>query len=135
MMRRQPNAAQTTEWSLPESDDAPAEVRALLETRLAGLEPELMRTTQLLACELISLSRRSQGDASGSAVLLGLHLDDARVRLEVARSDGRFGFTPAGAEEPDLSLSLIDELADRWGVTCTERGTVCWLEIDHWTAR
>lgn len=135
MMWRPPNVAETTAWSLPPTADAPAKARALLETRLAGLEPELVRTTQLLACELISLSRRSQADDSGSRVLLALHLDDARVRLEVVRSDGRFGFPPAGAEEPDLSLSLIDELADRWGVSRTERGAACWLEIDHWTAR
>jgi hypothetical protein len=132
MMRHQPNAAETTAWWLPPSNDAPAEARALLATRLAGLEPELVRTTQLLACELISRSLRSQDD-SRSAVQLTVRLGDAFVRLEVVRSDGRFCFPPAVAEAPDLSLSLVDELADRWGVSRTERATACWLEIDCWT--
>jgi len=130
MMRRRPNRAETVSWLFVPTEDGPTEARALIERWSSGLEPELVQTIQLLAAELVSLSLRSRVDP-GNPVGLALDLDESCVRVEVVRADGRLALPSAEAGVPDLSLSLVDELADRWGVSRSERVTVCWLELDR----
>jgi anti-sigma regulatory factor (Ser/Thr protein kinase) len=96
----------------------------------SGQEPTLL----LLVSELVSNSVRHAG--------LG---DDERIRLR-ARSDrectyvevcdaGRSGRVPAKRGNQDvldpggLGLVLVDEMADRWGVACSDDETCVWFEL------
>jgi hypothetical protein len=103
----------------------------LVESWAAKLDPEVLQIARLLVSELVSLSIRSQDHArADSDVEVCLKLNPWRMRIEVMRESARFIFPAADAETADLSLSLVDELADRWGMSRTSNGTVCWLEID-----
>jgi hypothetical protein len=117
----------TSAWA--PDDRAPARARMLVESWAAKLDPGVLQVARLLVSELVSLSIRSEDQLdAGSDVEVSLKLNHWRLRLEVMREAGRFIFPTADAA--DLSLSLVDELADRWGMSRTTGGTVCWLEID-----
>lgn len=110
---------------------APARGRMLVESWGPKLDPEVLQIARLLVSELVSLSIRSQDHARAqSDVEVALRLNPWRLRIEVMRESARFIFPAADAETADLSLSLVDELADRWGMSRTSNGTVCWLEIN-----
>jgi hypothetical protein len=112
-------------------DSAPARGRMLVESWAAKLDREVLQVARLLVSEVISLSIRSQDHAgTQSDVEVSLKLNPWRMRIEVMREAARFVFPSADAESADLSLSLVDELADRWGMSRTGNGTVCWLEIN-----
>jgi len=103
----------------------------LVESWAAKLDREVLQVARLLVSEVISLSIRSQDHAgTRSDVEVSLKLNPWRMRIEVMREAARFVFPSADAESADLSLSLVDELADRWGMSRTGNGTVCWLEIN-----
>jgi hypothetical protein len=98
------------------------------------VDREVLQTLRLLVSEVIALSVRS-GDSDengGPPVELSVEFDARQVRVEAVRDTDRYAFPTALDEEPDLSLALIDELSDRWGVSRGDSGTLCWLEIDGW---
>jgi hypothetical protein len=112
-------------------DTAPAKGRMLVESWAPKLDREVLQVARLLVSEVISLSIRSQEHGGTQSDLeVSLKLNPWRMRVEVTREAARFIFPTADAETADLSLSLVDELADRWGMSRTGNGTVCWLEID-----
>jgi hypothetical protein len=107
---------------------APSEGRRLVDSWRSKLDPEVIQVARLLVSELISLSVRGWvSPGMDSDLELTLKYDGLRIRVEVLRCDGGLVFPTA--ETADLSLSLVDELADRWGVSRTLSATVCWLEI------
>jgi len=101
------------------------------------LEPMLERgsfaTLRLLVSELVTNSIRHAHTLPATAVELDATLFGDLIRVEVT-DDGR-GFEPRhSAPNRDSAsgwgLYLVDQLADRWGVTNTH-GTSVWFELDR----
>jgi hypothetical protein len=118
-------------WTCAPGNTAPAQGRMLVESWAGKLDHEVLQIARLLISEVVSLSIRSQDHSrADSDVEVSLRLNPWRLRIEVMREAARFVFPTADAETADLSLSLVDELADRWGMSRTSNGTVCWFEIN-----
>ena len=107
--------------------DAPGTARRLLRRVHNEIGAELMQVATLLTSELVSNAVRH---ASSPFVDLKAEVTDSRVRVEVC--DNGHGFVPRRLD-PDPArphgwgLYLVEELADRWGVT----GTRVWFELDR----
>jgi serine/threonine-protein kinase RsbW len=100
--------------------------RGLVST---GREPTLL----LLVSELVSNSVRHAGMTDDEPIRLRARTDAESAYVEVCDA-GRSGRVPAkraqDALEPGgLGLVLVDEMADRWGVACTDGETCVWFEL------
>jgi hypothetical protein len=105
--------------------------RALVGQLADAVDPETVRVAQLLASELLTMCVRDEGDED-DVLELEIRLGEEQLRVQVVGESKRFAFARADADMADLALSLLDELADRWGLSRTRRGTICWVEIDCW---
>jgi anti-sigma regulatory factor (Ser/Thr protein kinase) len=107
--------------------------RVLAERHL--VEPGQEATLLLLVSELVTNSVRHAGLAAGELIRLRARCDDHCAHVEVCDS-GRTGDTPCRRDtdpsvlEPGgLGLKLVDEMADRWGVSRKLRGTCVWFDL------
>jgi anti-sigma regulatory factor (Ser/Thr protein kinase) len=137
LVLRIPPAAVTPEHEvrvrLPGNVDAVPLARRAIEELEPGLERALSANLRLLVSELVTNSiRYADAPATAAVELHGAVFRD-RVRVEV--TDDGPGFEPR-PREPDADsrsgwgLYLVDQLADRWGVTSGETGGA-WFEIDR----
>jgi serine phosphatase RsbU (regulator of sigma subunit)/anti-sigma regulatory factor (Ser/Thr protein kinase) len=137
LVLRIPPAAITPEREirvrLPGNVDAVPLARRAVEELESGLERALAANLRLLVSELVTNSiRYADAPATAAVELHGAVFSD-RVRVEV--TDDGPGFEPR-PREPDADsrsgwgLYLVDQLADRWGVTSGETGGA-WFEIDR----
>jgi anti-sigma regulatory factor (Ser/Thr protein kinase) len=107
--------------------------RAVARSRLVADSQQA--TLLLLVSELVSNSVRHAGLRAGESIHLVARCDDDRARIEVCDA-GRSDRVP-GKREPTfgelapggLGLMLVDEMADRWGVSCDRDGTCVWFEL------
>jgi anti-sigma regulatory factor (Ser/Thr protein kinase) len=106
---------------------------ALAERRL--VEPGQEATLLLLVSELVTNSVRHAGLAADEAIRLRARCDEECAHVEVCDS-GRSGRTPCRRDpDPDalepggLGLKLVDEMADRWGVSHSGRRTCVWFDL------
>src|SRR3954469_12192389 len=96
----------------------------------SGREPLLL----LLVSELVSNSVRHAGLIDDERIHLRARCDAECAYVEVCDA-GRSGRVPAKRSHQDalepggLGLMLVDEMADRWGVACTDRETCVWFEL------
>jgi serine phosphatase RsbU (regulator of sigma subunit)/anti-sigma regulatory factor (Ser/Thr protein kinase) len=118
---------------LPGNVDAVPLARRAIEELEPGLERALAANLRLLVSELVTNSiRYADAPATAAVDLHGAVFHD-RVRVEV--TDDGPGFEPR-PREPDADsrsgwgLYLVDQLADRWGVTSGDTGGA-WFEIDR----
>jgi anti-sigma regulatory factor (Ser/Thr protein kinase) len=101
--------------------------RGLVST---GREPTLL----LLVSELVSNSVRHAGMTDDERIRLRARADAECAYVEVCDA-GRSGRVPAKRAQEDalepggLGLVLVDEMADRWGVACTDGETCVWFEL------
>jgi anti-sigma regulatory factor (Ser/Thr protein kinase) len=101
--------------------------RGLVST---GREPTLL----LLVSELVSNSVRHAGLDTDERIRLRARGDSACAYVEVCDA-GRSGRVPTKRANDDalepggLGLLLVDEMADRWGVACTDDETCVWFEL------
>jgi serine/threonine-protein kinase RsbW len=106
--------------------------RAVAHGGLVSGEQEA--TLLLLVSELVSNSVRHAGLGEDERIRLRARCDDQCTYVEVC-DRGRSGRVPAkrahqNALEPGgLGLVLVDEMADRWGVACTDHETCVWFEL------
>jgi anti-sigma regulatory factor (Ser/Thr protein kinase) len=107
--------------------------RRALETLLCKLDPSESNVAVLLTTELIANGVEHSPAGTRGRVRLDAALTDEVLRVEVS-DEGR-GFVPA-SRAPDTPLDshwglhLVEELADRWGVTA-EPETLVWFELDR----
>ena len=112
-----------------EADAVPLARRAVQELG-SELEHELLENLGLLVSELVTNSLRHADTPASASIELRAMVSLERVRVEVA--DRGPGFDPRLANDRAGSgwgLYLVDQLADRWGVSRTD-GTTVWFEID-----
>jgi anti-sigma regulatory factor (Ser/Thr protein kinase) len=100
-----------------------------LNGSLAGLR----QSVYLLVSELVTNAVKFGGSDESGTVRVRLSSSPSFVRVEVI--DEGPGFQPGVREGGNplaegFGLSLVDELADRWGVDA-ERGARVWFEIDR----
>lgn len=114
---------------LPVGPGAPGTARRCVQALAPYLGEDLAEELALLVSELVTNSVR-HGELSDEACIdVGVESNDA-LRVEVI--DPGIGFARAARPTDDASgwgLVIVDELADRWGVS-EDHPTRVWLEID-----
>jgi transcriptional regulator with XRE-family HTH domain/anti-sigma regulatory factor (Ser/Thr protein kinase) len=106
---------------------APALARSALATTAIGIPADAFETAALLTSELVTNSvKHSASDWVEVAITLGSDV----VRIAVA-DQNTHTFRP---RTPDIDggwgLTLIGELATRWGIERHRAGKVVWVELD-----
>jgi anti-sigma regulatory factor (Ser/Thr protein kinase) len=110
---------------------APERARAWLHNVARWLDREIEQTLALLISELVNNAVRHGGAGDGELIELELRATADGVGVEV--SDPGPGFAPRERERPleepgGWGLVLVDQMADRWGVTHDGR-THVWFEL------
>ena len=114
------------------ADTVPLARRAMAELEPA-LERALVANLRLLVSELVTNSIRYAQSPDSASIDLHAMLFADRVRVEVADHGPGFEPRPQTPDQESRSgwgLYLVDQLADRWGVTRSEAGGA-WFEIDR----
>lgn len=102
--------------------NAPAVSRSRISSMRNSLEPRC-DDVLLLVSELVSNSVRHTGSCD---IDVRVRATDGRIRVEV--SDEGPGFTRDTPRGDGLGLTIVDKLADSWGIEPGERFTV-WAEL------
>lgn len=106
---------------------APALARAALTTTAIGIPSAVFQDALLLVSELVTNSFRHSGSPW---VEVALTLDQSVLRVSVS-DDSRQAPRPRTATvEGGWGLTLIGELATRWGVDRQAAGKTIWIEFD-----
>lgn len=117
---------------LPSEPASVAEARHALEPLEPTVDPDTIRTLELLVSELVTNSvRHGRGDGGG-AIELVVSASPERVRVEVADSGPGFSARPrAEGQDPGSGwgLHLVEALSNRWGTERDARMRI-WFEID-----
>lgn len=121
------------EVQLPPTEQAPAAARRSLERLHGQLDPEGLETMRLLVSELVTNSVR-HARIDGSA-LINVSVQESPRALRVAVTDPGVGFDqrpgpPQPGDHAGWGLHLVEQLADRWGVS-RDGETMVWFEIDR----
>lgn len=115
--------------ALPHGPEAPALARrGIVDAVGPTLPAATLEPLLLVVSELVANAVRHGRAGIGLGVSLALQADAGRVRIEAMDAGGRWRRHPDDAIG-GWGLSLVDALADRWGLT---RGhpTVAWAEFD-----
>lgn len=123
----------SSDWLLPRGPASVGAARRAIDEVSDGLQPDLLADLRLLVSELVANSVKHGPPGEGTPIALQLSISDESVRVEV--HDGGNGFTPPpsppGLDAPSgRGLQLVDQLADRWGVT-GRYSTSVWVELDR----
>ena len=123
------------EVTLAGGRDAPARARFALRG-LNGSLAGLGQSVRLLVSELVA--NAVQHAPAGPEATVQLKLTTSREGVRVEVTDEGAGFEPPSTRTEPLrdgfGLVLLDQLADRWGVT-VDRGARVWFELDRSTER
>jgi anti-sigma regulatory factor (Ser/Thr protein kinase) len=117
---------------IPANASAPRAARNALERLRDQISPDMLENARLLVSELTTNSVRHAGLPDGAAITLRADLSSDRLRIEV--TDDGPGFDPEPGR-PSMyrtdgwGLYLVEQIADRWGVSRSPGGIV-WFELD-----
>ncbi len=120
------------EVELPPTEQAPAAARRSLDRLHGQLDPEGLETMRLLVSELVTNSVRHARIEDG---LINVSVQENPRALRVAVTDPGVGFDkrpgrPQPGDHAGWGLHLVEQLADRWGVS-RDGETMVWFEIDR----
>jgi|1186.fasta_scaffold97540_3 anti-sigma regulatory factor (Ser/Thr protein kinase) len=93
---------------------------------------DLLNDIRLLVSELVTNSVRHSGIANHEPVRMQVQVTESTVRVEVADRGKGFDPVPRDADRSrpgGWGLYLVDQMSDRWGVTCNHLNRV-WFEMD-----
>jgi anti-sigma regulatory factor (Ser/Thr protein kinase) len=93
----------------------------------------LLQDLRLMVSEVVTNSVRHAGLREHDRIELRIFVDKERVRVEV--HDAGPGFKRPSVpttmfRDSGWGLYLVDQLADRWGIT-SGRGTTVWFEVSR----
>jgi anti-sigma regulatory factor (Ser/Thr protein kinase) len=111
---------------------AAASARNALLALDGRLPAALLNDIRLLVSELVTNSVRHSGVAAHDPVRMQVQATESTVRVEVADRGRGFEPTPRDGDRSrpgGWGLYLVDQLADRWGVTRNHLNRV-WFEMD-----
>jgi anti-sigma regulatory factor (Ser/Thr protein kinase) len=118
---------------LPVGPQAPGEARHALDELDDVLDDGKLDEIRLLVSELVTNSVRHAGMGPNEWIGLRVALGADSVRVEVADRGPGFEDTtpiPSMFQDSGWGLYLVEQIADRWGVT-TDKGTCVWFELDR----
>jgi anti-sigma regulatory factor (Ser/Thr protein kinase) len=121
------------EVQLPFTEQAPAAARRSLDRLEGELDPGGLETMRLLVSELVTNSvRHARLEDDG---WINLSVEENPRALRVAVTDPGVGFEerpgpPQPGDPSGWGLHLVEQLADRWGVS-RDGETMVWFEIDR----
>ena len=118
--------------TLTAGPQAPGEARHALDGLAQSVETTRLDEVRLLVSELVTNSVRHAGLNDHEWIGLKVDLSGERLRVEV--TDGGPGFEagtplPSMYQDSGWGLYLVEQIADRWGVT-QDDGTCVWFELD-----
>jgi serine/threonine-protein kinase RsbW len=118
---------------LPCDARAPGAARMVVAQRLRDrVAANVLDSALLLVSELVTNSVRHSGARREDAVMVGVWLGPAVVRLEV-EDPGRGGVIAPRLPDPDgggLGLQLVQALSERWGLErVAAGGTLVWAQL------
>jgi transcriptional regulator with XRE-family HTH domain/anti-sigma regulatory factor (Ser/Thr protein kinase) len=112
---------------LPNTDVAPGLARAALAATAVGIPTEVSEDATLLVSELVTNSvRHADSDWVELAVDVGVDL----LRIEVSDQSTRTIRPRTPGVAGGWGLTLLGELAARWGIERNAGGKTIWLEFD-----
>jgi len=118
------------EWRLPVDRNAPGTARGLIRETV-GVPTDRLDELLLLVNEIVTNAVVHGSPEPDGQIGLRLERDARTVRI--VATDGGHHFEPELASPrsdwPHFGLYLLDELADRWGVSIDGKKAV-WFEID-----
>lgn len=112
--------------------EAPSQAREATGLLTGVVPDELVDAISVVVSELVTNSVRHSGGAFGDPILLRLSAPGQGVRIEVV--DEGCGFRPyvhrpPADAESGWGLFLVEQLANRWGIS--DGGRVVWAELDE----
>ncbi len=121
------------EVHLEPTEQAPAAARRSLDRLDGQLHPEGLETMRLLVSELVTNSVRHARLEEGGWINVSVRENPHALRVAV--TDPGIGFDgrprpPQPGDHAGWGLHLVEQLADRWGVS-REGETMVWFEIDR----
>ena len=125
--------ANRTEVRLDHDAEAVAAARDAVRDRLAGLLPsDRVDEAVLITDELVTNAiRHATAERDGR---IGLRFEITTTTVRIVVTDGSARFEWAGRDRPGdaaggFGLVLVDEIADRWGLSLDGKKAV-WFEMD-----
>jgi anti-sigma regulatory factor (Ser/Thr protein kinase) len=110
---------------------APAEARGVVERLTPPLRPEEVPAVRLLVSELVTNSVRHAGLNPHEWIDIRVDVDPHAVRVSVTDPGGGFHPPPQPPHPTEPSgwgLTLVQRMADRWGISSDGR-TQVWFEL------
>jgi len=118
---------------LPVGPRAPGEARHAIDELGGVVETTRLDEIRLLVSELVTNSVRHAGMTAEEWIGLRVNVERDSIRVEVAdRGPGFEESTPIPTmyQDSGWGLYLVEQIADRWGVT-NDAGTCVWFEVDR----
>jgi len=109
--------------------DSPRKARAALLPLLSDPNDPIAANVELAASELVSNAVQHTSD--GGTVRAWDPRPDIPFRLEVSDNATEFDASSSTSEHGGRGLSIVDELADEWGVQPNGEGKTIWAEFDR----
>ena len=112
----------------PNDELAPALARSALAATAIGIPDDAFEAGALLTSELVTNSVRH---SASLWIEVAIVLTAEVLRIAVADSNGESSLRPRTADtRGGWGLTLLGELANRWGVDRHDGGKVIWTELD-----
>jgi anti-sigma regulatory factor (Ser/Thr protein kinase) len=117
---------------VPFAPDVTAPGAARSELAALPLRRRERDVVALLVSELVTNCVRDAAVGTRQRIRMWAHVTDRAVRVEVIDGGGGIGVALRRAAPPDggWGLQLVEELADRWGITHAA-GSHVWFELDR----
>jgi anti-sigma regulatory factor (Ser/Thr protein kinase) len=117
---------------VPFAPDVTAPGAARSELRALPLNTGERDIVALLVSELVTNCVRDAALGTRQRIRMWAHVTDQAIRVEVIDGGAGIGVALRKAAPPDRGwgLQLVEELADRWGITLAA-GSHVWFELDR----
>jgi len=117
---------------VPVAPDVTAPGAARSELRALPLRPGERDVVALLVSELVTNCVRDAALGTRQRIRMWAHVTDQAVRVEVIDGGAGIGVALRRTAPPDgaWGRQLVEELADRWGITHAA-GSHVWFELDR----
>lgn len=114
---------------LPSDRSAPGLARAALLVAAAGVPEQQLLDAELLTSELV-VNSVQHGPTDAEVVTLRISVDRTVLRVEVGDSASRAARPRTPDENGGWGLTLVMELASRWGAGRSAGKNMTWFELD-----
>lgn len=112
------------------TDAAPSLARQAIAAVAGDIPSSPLWTTQLLTSELITNSVVHGASGASDTIALVMEVEREAVRVEVAERSAGTPEKKAPTVAGGYGLTLVDELASRWGTYREGQRNVTWFEVD-----